>query len=410
MARINLYSLVGQGDFFSAGLSGTEFYKQLTAAKPDEEIELHIHSDGGDALDGMMIANVLSDHKGRKVAIIDGTCASAATFAAMACDKVKMRSAALMMIHGAWSDASGQPDKLREKADHLDKVIAAMRPLYERRGITAEKIDQWLASQETWFTAEEAKAEGLIDEILEMPALPDPKAQARRRRANTASRAQASRNRSKAMDPKEIRSKLGLAEDAKAREVRKALKAYMSEDKGTDEEKSALARAVAEMDEESETDVGKAQISAKAAESPEAMALIDKLTARVEKAETDAYYAKAEQLQDRKTAKEVLALAGGNTSNALAILAKMPKQQPNTTSALARRMFQGGDPMSGQTTKTTDDDDGENVRPSANRQFTLTQCNLASKAKALAESKNIDIEKATYEVAKKHPELARRAQ
>ena len=95
------------------------------------------------------------------------------------------------------------------------------------------------------------------------------------------------------------------------------------------------------MDEESETDVGKAQISAKAAESPEAMALIDKLTARVEKAETDAYYAKAEQLQDRKTAKEVLALAGGNTSNALAILAKMPKQQPNTTSALARRMFQG---------------------------------------------------------------------
>lgn len=211
------------------------------------------------------------------------------------------------------------------------------------------------------------------------------------------------------MDPKEIRSKLGLAEDAKAREVRKALKAYMSEDKGTDDEKSALARAVAEMDEESETDVGKSQVSAKAAESAEAMALIDKLTARVEKAETDAYYAKAEQLQDRKTAKEVLALAGGNTSNALAILAKMPKQ-PNTTSALARRMFQGGDPMSGQTTKTTDDDDGDNIRPSANRQFTLTQCNLASKAKALAEAKNISIEQATYEVAKKHPELAQRAQ
>ena len=209
------------------------------------------------------------------------------------------------------------------------------------------------------------------------------------------------------MDPKEIRSKLGLAEDAKAREVRKALKAYMSEDKGTDEEKNALARAVAEMDEESETDVGKAQTSAKAAESAEAMALIDKLTARVEKAETDAYYAKAEQLQDRKTAKEVLALAGGNTCNALAILAKMPK--PNTTSALAQRMFQGGNPMTGQTAKP-DDEDEENVKPSANRQFVLTQCSLASKAKALAEAKNISIEQATYEVAKKHPELARRAQ
>lgn len=409
MARINLYSLVGAGDIFAAGLTGSEFYSQLSAAKPDEEIELHIHSDGGDALDGMMMANVLSDHKGRKVAVIDGTCASAATFAAMACDTVKMRASALMMVHGAWSEASGQPDMLREKADQLDKVITAIRPLYERRNVSSAKIDAWMASKETWFTAAEAKAEGLIDEIIELPAMPDPKAQARRR-SKTASRAQASRSRGKAMDGKEVRSKLGLAETATARDVRKALKAYMAEGKDGDEEKNALARAVAEMDEESETDVGKAQISAKAAESPEAMALIDKLTARVEKAETDAYYAKAEQLQDRKTAKEVLALAGGNTSNALAILAKMPKQQPNTTSALARRMFQGGDPMSGQTTKTTDDDDGENVRPSANRQFTLTQCNLASKAKALAESKNIDIEKATYEVAKKHPELARRAQ
>jgi len=409
VARINLYSLVGAGDIFAAGLTGSEFYSQLSAAEPDEEIELHIHSDGGDALDGMMMANVLSDHKGRKVAVIDGTCASAATFAAMACDTVKMRASALMMVHGAWSEASGQPDMLREKADQLDKVITAMRPLYERRNVPSAKIDAWMASKETWFTAAEAKAEGLIDEIIELPAMPDPKAQARRR-SKTASRAQASRSRGKAMDGTEIRSKLGLAETATARDVRKALKAYMAEGKDGDEEKNALARAVAEMDEESETDAGKAQISAKAAESPEAMALIDKLTARVEKAETDAYYAKAEQLQDRKTAKEVLALAGGNTSNALAILAKMPKQQPNTTSALARRMFQGGDPMSGQTTKTTDDDDGENVRPSANRQFTLTQCNLASKAKALAESKNIDIEKATYEVAKKHPELARRAQ
>ena len=167
MARINLYSLVGAGDIFAAGLTGSEFYSQLSAAKPDEEIELHIHSDGGDALDGMMMANVLSDHKGRKVAVIDGTCASAATFAAMACDTVKMRASALMMIHGAWSDASGQPDKLREKADQLDKVITAMRPLYERRNVPSAKIDAWMASQETWFTAAEAKDYGIVDRVIE---------------------------------------------------------------------------------------------------------------------------------------------------------------------------------------------------------------------------------------------------
>ena len=404
MARINLYSLVGAGDIFAAGLTGSEFYSQLSAAKPDEEIELHIHSDGGDALDGMMMANVLSDHKGRKVAVIDGTCASAATFAAMACDTVKMRASALMMIHGAWSDASGQPDKLREKADQLDKVITAMRPLYERRNVTSAKIDAWMASQETWFTAAEAKAEGLIDEIIELPAMPDPKAQARRR-SKTASRAQASRNRGKAMDGKEVRSKLGLAEAATARDVRKALKAYMAEGKDGDEEKNALARAVAEMDEESETDAGKALVSSQAAQSPEALALVEKLTARVQSTEAELFFAKAERLADRQTAKEYLALTGGNYENAMKLLAKLPKPG-NQTSALARSMFGGGDPMGGTQTQ----DDGENVKPSANRRYLLTQCSLADKAKALAASKNITLEAATYEIARKHPELARRPQ
>ncbi len=404
MARINLYSLVGAGDIFAAGLTGSEFYSQLSAAKPDEEIELHIHSDGGDALDGMMMANVLSDHKGRKVAVIDGTCASAATFAAMACDTVKMRASALMMVHGAWSEASGQPDMLREKADQLDKVITAIRPLYERRNVSSAKIDAWMASKETWFTAAEAKAEGLIDEIIELPAMPDPKAQARRR-SKTASRAQASRSRGKAMDGKEVRSKLGLAETATARDVRKALKAYMAEGKDGDEEKNALARAVAEMDEESETDTGKALVSSQAAQSPEALALVEKLTARVQSTEAELFFAKAERLADRQTAKEYLALTGGNYENAMKLLAKLPKPG-NQTSALARSMFGGGDPMGGTQTQ----DDGENVKPSANRRYLLTQCSLADKAKALAASKNITLEAATYEIARKHPELARRPQ
>lgn len=404
MARINLYSLVGAGDIFAAGLTGSEFYSQLSAAKPDEEIELHIHSDGGDALDGMMMANVLSDHKGRKVAVIDGTCASAATFAAMACDTVKMRASALMMVHGAWSEASGQPDMLREKADQLDKVITAIRPLYERRNVSSAKIDAWMASKETWFTAAEAKAEGLIDEIIELPAMPDPKAQARRR-SKTASRAQASRSRGKAMDGKEVRSKLGLAETATARDVRKALKAYMAEGKDGDEEKNALARAVAEMDEESETDTGKALVSSQAAQSPEALALVEKLTARVQSTEAELFFAKAERLADRQTAKEYLALTGGNYENAMKLLAKLPKPG-NQTSALARSMFGGGDPMGGTQTQ----DDSENVKPSANRRYLLTQCSLADKAKALAASKNITLEAATYEIARKHPELARRPQ
>ena len=207
------------------------------------------------------------------------------------------------------------------------------------------------------------------------------------------------------MDGKEVRSKLGLAEAATARDVRKALKAYMAEGKDGDEEKNALARAVAEMDEESETDAGKALVSSQAAQSPEALALVEKLTARVQSTEAELFYAKAERLADRQTAKEYLALTGGNYENAMKLLAKLQKPG-NQTSALARSMFGGGDPMGGTQTQ----DDGENVKPSANRRYLLTQCSLADKAKALAASKNITLEAATYEIARKHPELARRPQ
>ena len=44
---------------------------------------------------------------------------------------------------------------------------------------------------------------------------------------------------------------------------------------------------------------------------------------------------------------------------------------------------------------TQTQDDGENVKPSANRRYLLTQCSLADKAKALAASKNITLEAAT---------------
>ena len=135
------------------------------------------------------------------------------------------------------------------------------------------------------------------------------------------------------MDGKEVRSKLGLAEAATARDVRKALKAYIAEGKDGDEEKNALARAVAEMDEESETDAGKALVSSQAAQSPEALALVEKLTARVQSTESELFFAKAERLADRQTAKEYLALTGGNYENAMKLLAKLQKPG-NQTSVL----------------------------------------------------------------------------
>ena len=86
------------------------------------------------------MANLLRSHGGKTVAVIEGVCASAATFLAAACDRVEAYEASLIMVHGPWGGAQGNAAKLRESADLLDKLAEGMASLYRRRGISEDTI------------------------------------------------------------------------------------------------------------------------------------------------------------------------------------------------------------------------------------------------------------------------------
>ena len=130
-------------------------------------LTISLHSYGGDALAGVAIHNMLARHQGQKTVVIEGVAASAASLIAMAGDRIVMPSNALMMIHEAWGAAVGDSEDMRKQAEVLDQVSGAYRRTYAARtGKTEDEIAALMAA-ETWFSADDALAQGFATETAE---------------------------------------------------------------------------------------------------------------------------------------------------------------------------------------------------------------------------------------------------
>ncbi len=168
-ATVYIYDVIGP-DYYG-GISAKEFVPQFSALKASK-INLRINSPGGDVFDARAIAAAIAAHPAEKTVHIDGLAASAATYVALAGDHVKMAEGAFFMIHNAWTLAMGNANDMDETAALLRKVDGSIRADYSRKtGIGDEQIKTWMDAT-TWFTAQEAKQQGFIDEIIEPGASP----------------------------------------------------------------------------------------------------------------------------------------------------------------------------------------------------------------------------------------------
>ena len=138
------------------------------------EIVVHINSGGGDATEGVAIAQALKDARGKGKRIscqVDGLCASAAVNVALACNPVRIPRNAYMMIHDPACVQVGlfTSQEMRKSADQLDAVKRGIVAGYaERTGLSNREIARMMAA-ETWMTGEEAVAAHFADELMEEP-------------------------------------------------------------------------------------------------------------------------------------------------------------------------------------------------------------------------------------------------
>ncbi|MCD8138131.1 MAG: ATP-dependent Clp protease proteolytic subunit [Parabacteroides gordonii] len=129
-----------------------------------DTVHLHINSPGGDVVSGLSIVSAMQSMKAFIHVHIDGIAASMAAVIAIAGDKISMQDYAKLMIHNPYpSDDSAEINDKMRKA--LGSLTDTLQTILSRRGCKKERIGS-LMSTETWFTADEAKAEGLIDEIV----------------------------------------------------------------------------------------------------------------------------------------------------------------------------------------------------------------------------------------------------
>ena len=142
-----------------------EFVPAIDAVT-DSHIDLHISSPGGDVFEALTIMNALKEHPATKTVYIDGLAASAASFIAVGIGgEVIMRPGAEMMIHNAQGGAWGDMNDMHAIIERLESSSATIADIYAAK--TGTDAAQWRAAMdaETWFSADEALAAGLVDKV-----------------------------------------------------------------------------------------------------------------------------------------------------------------------------------------------------------------------------------------------------
>jgi len=127
---------------------------------------LHIQSYGGSIFAGMagmdeIIKSIVPVHT-----MIDGCCASAATFLSICGKKRFINRHAYMLIHQLSSFMWGKYEEFKDEMQNLDKIMVMIKKVYgEYTKIPTKKLEEIL-KHDLWFDADQCLEYGLVDEIV----------------------------------------------------------------------------------------------------------------------------------------------------------------------------------------------------------------------------------------------------
>lgn len=140
----------------------------LEAEDPEKDIYLYINSPGGSVSAGLAIYDTMNYIKPDVSTVCLGMAASMGAFLLAAGAKGKRFALpnSEIMIHQPMGGASGQATDIAIHAEHILRTKDNLnRILAERTGQPLEKIKED-TERDNFMTAEQAKAYGLVDEVM----------------------------------------------------------------------------------------------------------------------------------------------------------------------------------------------------------------------------------------------------
>ena len=150
------------------------FTAELKQAGNIDTIAVYLNTVGGSFYDGLAIHNTLKQHSAHVTIKVMGYALSMGSYLLTAADKAECAANGLIMAHraqgGAWGDAA--------RLEHVANVLikhenASLIPDFMKALNKSESEVRALLNKETWWTAKEAKAAGLIHNITDEVDLDD---------------------------------------------------------------------------------------------------------------------------------------------------------------------------------------------------------------------------------------------
>lgn len=131
-----------------------------------QDITLEINSPGGYIDAGSEMYTALKKYPGNVTAQVVGQACSAASWIALAADKVEMSPTAQMMIHRVSGGVEGNVDDFASAMQSLDSMDQAYVDLYSKRtGLDKQEVYRMMC-ETTWMNAKQAVDKGFADSIM----------------------------------------------------------------------------------------------------------------------------------------------------------------------------------------------------------------------------------------------------
>lgn len=131
-----------------------------------QDITLEINSPGGYIDAGSEMYTDLKKYSGNVTAQVVGKACSAASWVALAADKVEMSPTAQMMIHRVSGGVQGNVDDFASAMQSLDSMDQAYVDLYSKRtGLDKQEVYRMMC-ETTWMNAKQAVDKGFADSIM----------------------------------------------------------------------------------------------------------------------------------------------------------------------------------------------------------------------------------------------------
>lgn len=140
----------------------------LESEDPDKDIQLYINSPGGSITAGMAIYDTMQYIKPDVSTICVGMAASMGAFLLLSGAKGKRYALpnSEIMIHQPLGGMQGQASDIKIHADRIIKIRDTLNTIIsERTGQPMDKVEHD-TDRDNFMTAEEAKAYGIIDDII----------------------------------------------------------------------------------------------------------------------------------------------------------------------------------------------------------------------------------------------------